>query len=106
MNWVGIGPPAEWNYNLFGDLWKFLWPFVAAVVWWVWSDSTGRTQRKAIERMEQRKLDRRDKAMAALGLGPHARKARREGNTAARTGAGHLEESQDRDLSRRDEPRL
>ncbi|MBL8323993.1 MAG: TIGR04438 family Trp-rich protein [Rubrivivax sp.] len=106
MNWAGIGPPAHWNFNLFGDLWKFLWPFGAALAWWAWSDSTGRTQRKAIERMEQRKLDRRDKAMEALGFGPRARKARREGHAAARTGAGHLDESQDRDLNRRDEPRL
>jgi small Trp-rich protein len=106
MNWTGVGPPANWNFNLFGDLWKFLWPFLAAVAWWGWSDATGRTQRKAIEKMEQRKVDRRDKAMEALGFGPRARRERRETQAAARTGAGKLDESQDRDLARREDPRL
>jgi len=106
MNWTGIGPPANWNFDFFGDLWKFLWPFGAAVLWWGWADATGRTQRKAIAKMEQRKVDRRDKAMEALGLGTRARKARRESNAAVRTGAGRLDESQDRDLARREEPRL
>jgi small Trp-rich protein len=105
MNWTGVGPPAQWNFDLFGDLWKFAWPFLAAVIWWSWSDSTGRTQRKAIERMEQRKVDRRERAMEALGLGPKGRKSRRESNTAARTGAGALDQSQDRDLGRREDPR-
>lgn len=111
MNWTGIGPPAHWDYNLLGDFWKFALPFAAAVVWWAWSDGTGRTQRKAIERMEKRKVDRREKALEALGLGIKGRKARREsqGNrpsdAALRTGAGALEQSQDRDLGRRQDPR-
>ena len=104
MNWTGYGPPAAWNFDVFGDLWKFGWPFLAAVAWWSWSDATGRTQRKAIERMEQRKVTRRERAMEALGLGPRGRKSR--GDSAARTGAGNLEQSQDRDLGRREDPRL
>ncbi|MBK9135643.1 MAG: TIGR04438 family Trp-rich protein [Betaproteobacteria bacterium] len=110
MNWTGIGPPAAWNFDLLGDLWKFAWPFVAAVVWWGWSDSTGRTQRKAIERMEERKVDRRDKALEALGMGGKGRRGKRAprphpGDAAVRTGAGALEQSQDRDLGRRQDPR-
>ena len=23
MNWTGYGPPATWNFDVFGDLWKF-----------------------------------------------------------------------------------
>ena len=106
MNWTGVGPPAQWNFDLFGDMWKFGWPFLAAIIWWSWSDSTGRTQGKAIERMEKRKVDRRERAMEALGFGTKGRKARRDSNAAARTGAGNLDQSQDRDLGRRDEPRL
>lgn len=106
MNWTGVGPPANWNFDLLGDLWKFAWPFAAALIWWAWSDSTGRTQRKAIERMEQRKLERRDKAMEALGMGPRGRKSRPAPSATRPTGAGALEESQDRDLGRRDDPRL
>jgi len=109
MNWTGFGPPAAWNFDLTGDLWKFAWPFIAAVVWWSWSDSTGRTQRKAIERMEKKKVDRREKALEALGLGSKGRKARPAGSpsdAAVRTGAGALDQSGHRDLGRRDEPRL
>ncbi|MCW5633395.1 MAG: TIGR04438 family Trp-rich protein [Rubrivivax sp.] len=109
MNWTGIGPPADWNFDFTGDLWKFVSPFIAAVVWWAWSDSTGRTQRKAIERMEERKEDRRLKAMEALGMGPKGRKKSRPApppSVARPTGAGALEESQDRDLGRREDPRL
>ncbi len=110
MNWTGVGPPAGWNFDLLGDLWKFAAPFLAAIIWWSWSDSTGRTQRKAIERMEQRKVDRRDRAMEALGLGPKGRKARRSqggpSDSAVRTGAAALDQSEDRDLGRRQEPRL
>lgn len=105
MNWTGVGPPATWDFNLLGDLWKFAWPFIAALAWWAWSDSTGRTQRKAIERMEQKKVDRREKAMEALGLGTKGRKSRRAGEPAARTGAGALDQSQDRDRGRREDPR-
>jgi small Trp-rich protein len=112
MNWTGVGPPAKWNFDLLGDLWKFAWPFLAAVVWWSFSDSTGRTQRKAIERMERRKEERREKAMEALGLGPRARKSNRARNEAAKTGAGSLPDSPDRDRDRdrdretRQDPRL
>lgn len=109
MNWTGVGPPAQWDFNLLGDLWKFAWPFVAAVIWWGYSDATGRTQRKAIERMEQRKVERRDKAMEALGMGPRGRgKSRRatgSSSAAHTTGAAALEESQDRDLGRREDRR-
>ena len=111
MNWTGVGPPAHWNFNLLGDLWKFAAPFLAAIIWWSWSDSTGRTQKKAIERMEQRKLDRRERAMEALGLGSKGRRragpsATARSDAALRTGAGALEESQDRDLGRREDPRM
>ncbi|MFO1269514.1 MAG: TIGR04438 family Trp-rich protein [Rubrivivax sp.] len=108
MNWTGVGPPANWDFNLLGDLWKFAWPFVAAVIWWGYSDATGRTQRKAIERMEQRKVERRDKAMEALGMGRGRGKSRpAPGSAASRsTGSGALEESQDRDLGRREDRRL
>ena len=106
MNWTGVGPPAQWNFDIFGDMWKFALPFAAAVAWWAWSDSTGRTQRTAIERMEKRKVDRRERAMEALGLGSKGRKARRDSNQAASTGAGSLGDNRDGGTGRRDDPRL
>ena len=30
LHLLGIGPPAAWNWNLLGDLWKFALPFLLA----------------------------------------------------------------------------
>ncbi len=105
MNWTGVGPPAQWNFDIFGDMWKFAWPFFAAMIWWSWSDATGRTQRKAIDRMEQRKVDRRERALDALGLGTRGRRAKQR-DQAARSSAENMAGSQDRDITRREDPRL
>jgi small Trp-rich protein len=45
-------------------------PFAGAAVWWAWSDATGYTKRRAMERMDNRKADRRQRNMDALGTGP------------------------------------
>ena len=37
MNLAGIGPVAAWNWEVFGDLWKFLLPFALAAIWWAWA---------------------------------------------------------------------
>ena len=57
-----LGPVGEWSW------WIILAPFGLAVLWWQFSDSTGLTQRRAIDKMEQRKVDRRDRALEALGI--------------------------------------
>ncbi|MBV8500147.1 MAG: TIGR04438 family Trp-rich protein [Paucibacter sp.] len=57
-----VGPVAAWSW-----LWV-LSPFAAAVVWWAWSDSSGRTSRKAMERLADRKEKRREEALEKLGL--------------------------------------
>jgi small Trp-rich protein len=59
-----LGPAAEWSW------WIILAPFGAAAVWWQIADSTGLTQRRAIEKMERRKTERRDRALEALGQSP------------------------------------
>lgn len=57
-----FGPVGEWSW------WIVLAPFAAAVLWWHFADTTGWTQRRAMDKMEQRKVDRRDRALQALGL--------------------------------------
>jgi small Trp-rich protein len=69
---AGIGPTAEWSW------WIVLAPFAGAVVWWQISDSLGLTQKRAIQRMEDRKEDRRRKAMVSLGLVDAKGRSRRE----------------------------
>jgi hypothetical protein len=41
--------------------------------WWQFSDSSGLTKKREIDKMERRKVDRREKAMEALGMNSPAR---------------------------------
>ncbi len=82
MDW---GPMATWTWTLtdghgnWGDLWKFLLPFVLAAIWWAWSDASGMTKRRAMRRDDERKRDRLDRNIDAMGLG-HLHK-HRDGKT-------------------------
>ena len=73
-NLAGIGPMGDWNWRLTGDLWKMAWPFACAVGWWAWSDASGRTKQREMDRMEERKEQRRQQNVEALGLKPGARR--------------------------------
>ena len=64
-----IGPVATWSW------WWVLLPFVLATVWWAFADSTGLTKARAMRKMEERKLARRERDMEALGL--NTRRAKR-----------------------------
>jgi small Trp-rich protein len=63
-----FGPTAGWSW------WIVAAPFAGAVLWWQFADSTGLTQRRAMQKMEDRKAQRRDRALDALGLDPHHKK--------------------------------
>jgi small Trp-rich protein len=63
---AGLGPMADLSW------WWVLSPFPAAAAWWAFADGSGLTQRRAMQKMEDRKRERREKAMAALGLGVNA----------------------------------
>jgi small Trp-rich protein len=94
-----FGPFATWSW------WIVLAPFLAAALWWEFADSTGWTQRRAIDRMEQRKQDRRGKALDALGLGSKRDRQVKRQREAARQRSENMDASGARDLERRD-PRL
>jgi len=61
------------EFGPFADLgWAWvLGPFALAVAWWAFSDSSGLTQRRAMEKLDQRKRERRERDMKALGLDVH-----------------------------------
>lgn len=63
MKWLEIGFVAEWSWL------GVLSPFALAAIWWTWSDWSGRTKAKAVQKMEQRKQERLAKQRAAIGLG-------------------------------------
>ena len=71
LKWQEIGLVAEWSW------WTVLAPFALAVVWWTWADWSGYTKRKAMERDDQRKLDRINRQREAIGHNPKAAPPRR-----------------------------
>lgn len=81
MKAAAFGPVAEWSWFV------VLAPFGLAVLWWGFADSTGLTQRRAIEKMEKRKVDRRQRDMEALGLTTQRDKQVRRAQASARRDA-------------------
>ena len=59
---VGIDPVAKWHWG-----WILL-PFALAAVWWTVMDASGTTMRRAMRKMDERKVARRERDMQALGL--------------------------------------
>ena len=74
---AGVSPMANWNLDLFGDLWKLVLPFVLGLVWWAWSDASGWTKRREMEKDDERRAERRARNIDNLGMGPKDPKKRR-----------------------------
>ncbi len=74
LNLANVGPFGAWNWEFFGDMWKFLVPFVFAFLWWWWSDKSGLNKRREMERMEKKKAARRKENLVSLGMGDRGRK--------------------------------
>ena len=62
-----FGPFATWSW------WIVLAPFGLAVLWWEFADSSGWTKRREMDKMEARKVNRRQRMMESLGLGTKRR---------------------------------
>ena len=66
-----FGPVGGWSW------FAVLAPFAGAALWWAWADWSGYTKRKAMEREDQRKLDRINRQREAIGHKPKAAPPRR-----------------------------
>lgn len=62
MKLADIGFVAAWTW------WAVLSPFAAAVVWWAYADSSGLTKKREMDKLENKKLERRRKSMEAMGI--------------------------------------
>lgn len=54
--------------------WWILVPFGLAALWWEFADASGLTKRRAMDKMDAKKIARRDKALEALGLNTRRQK--------------------------------
>ncbi len=66
LNLAGIGPVGAWTWK--EHWWIMLLPFGLAVAWWAWADWSGLTQRKAMQKIDDKREGRRQKSLDALGL--------------------------------------
>jgi small Trp-rich protein len=80
-----FGPPAAWSW------WVIVAPFFAAVAWWGYADSTGLTKRREMDKLEERKLERRRKNMEALGIDRNQQKLADAAGRARRAAAERVE---------------
>lgn len=58
---LGLEPVGEWSW------WGVLLPFPLASLWWVISDLSGLTKKRAVEREEARRIQRIRKQLARGG---------------------------------------
>lgn len=64
MKWLEVGPVADWSW------WVILVPFPLAVAWWAFVDASGISARREMDKVDQKRQDRRRKAFDALGISP------------------------------------
>ena len=60
LKYFAIGPVAAWEW------WQTLVPFGLAVVRWSWADYSGHTKRRAVERMNKRNEERKQRRLDEL----------------------------------------
>jgi len=63
-----LGAVGQWSWI------AVLSPFGLAVVWWAWADTTGYTKRRAMDKMEERKVARRRKHLVDMGMDERGRR--------------------------------
>ncbi len=67
LKFLEIGAVGQWGW---ADKWYlFAAPFILALIWWAWADASGYTKRRAMDKMDKRKVDRLEKNREALGMG-------------------------------------
>jgi small Trp-rich protein len=72
MKYLEIDPVAQWSWLV------VLAPFGLAMAWWAWADASGYTKKKAMQKMDQRRIDRINKSKEAIGTLNSREKANRK----------------------------
>jgi small Trp-rich protein len=75
-------------------MWSWLWvlsPFAAALLWWAFADSSGLTKRREMDKLEERKHERRRKNLEAMGIDREKQKSQEAAVRARRAAAQRVE---------------
>ena len=87
---------AEISFVALWSWWAVLSPFAAAAVWWAYADSSGFTKRGEMDKLEERKLERRRANMEALGIDRDKQKLEEAAVRARRAAAARVESERDK----------
>jgi small Trp-rich protein len=87
---------AEFGFVALWSWWWVLSPFAAALVWWAYADSSGLTKKREMDKLEDRKLERRRKNMEALGIDRDRQKSEEAATRARRLAAQRVESERDK----------
>jgi small Trp-rich protein len=68
LKFADFGPVGQWSW------WVVLAPFAGAAIWWAWADASGWSKRRAMDKMQDRKDERRRRNMEALGTEPRRKR--------------------------------
>jgi len=85
MKLADFGIVAVWSW------WVVLAPFGLALAWWAYADASGFTKRREMDKLEEKKRERRRKAMDALGIDRTAQKRGEAAEQARRAAANRVE---------------
>ena len=85
-----IGFVVAWSW------WWVLSPFAAAAVWWAYADASGLTKKREMNKLEDRKLERRRKNMEAMGIDREKQKVEEAAVRARRLAAQRVEGQRDK----------
>ena len=78
MKIADVGPVGAWSWL------AVLSPFAGAVIWWAFADASGWTKRREVDKMEEKKRQRRIDALDKLGMDAKGRRGRSESAKQAR----------------------
>jgi small Trp-rich protein len=85
LKFAEISFVAGWSW------WAVLSPFAAAAVWWAYADASGFTKRREMDKLEEKKLERRRANMEALGIDRDKQKTQEAAVRARRAAAQRVE---------------
>ena len=63
LKYLEVSPVVNWTW------WWVLSPLAVTAASWAWADASGYSKRKAMEKMDQRKQDRINRAKESMGRG-------------------------------------
>ena len=87
---------ADFGFVALWSWWWVLSPFAAAFLWWSYADSSGWTKRREMDKLEDKKLERRRKNMEALGIDRDRQRTDEAASRARRAATQRVEEERTR----------